>query len=386
MCSEQRVMTLVKEAKLQEESNAQEAAKKYFEAAKALLELSSHHPEKENEYMDVANRMYNKAKKLKSSAMQGTTISKPKNDITFASIAGLEELKQDIRFKIIEPLKNPELFKYYHKTVGGGVLMYGPPGCGKTLIAKATANEAKATFIHVKSSDIKSKFVGETEKNIAELFAQARKNQPSIIFFDEFEALGGDRAEGLSHERSAVAQLLTEMDGVDSGDQQILLLAATNEPWAIDAALRREGRFGTTIFIPPPDLAAREQILELQMQKRPTEKIDYSAFAQLTEGFSGADIKAVCEYATNLALKESLLTGKKRKITLEDMQTAIAKTQSVLKQWFAKAREQVVKKRLEESFKELVDTANKLKNYPTSHFQLNTSLPLSMPSPQLILS
>ena len=386
MCSEQRVMTLVKEAKLQEESNAQEAAKKYFEAAKALLELSSHHPEKENEYMDVANRMYNKAKKLKSSAMQGTTISKPKNDITFASIAGLEELKQDIRFKIIEPLKNPELFKYYHKTVGGGVLMYGPPGCGKTLIAKATANEAKATFIHVKSSDIKSKFVGETEKNIAELFAQARKNQPSIIFFDEFEALGGDRAEGLSHERSAVAQLLTEMDGVDSGDQQILLLAATNEPWAIDAALRREGRFGTTIFIPPPDLAAREQILELQMQKRPTEKIDYSAFAQLTEGFSGADIKAVCEYATNLALKESLLTGKKRKITLEDMQTAIAKTQSVLKQWFAKAREQVVKKKLEESFKELVETANKLKNYPTSHFQLNTSLPLSLPSPQLILS
>ena len=386
MCSEQRVMTLVKEAKLQEESNAQEAAKKYFEAAKALLELSSHHPEKENEYMDVANRMYNKAKKLKSSAMQGTTISKPKNDITFASIAGLEELKQDIRFKIIEPLKNPELFKYYHKTVGGGVLMYGPPGCGKTLIAKATANEAKATFIHVKSSDIKSKFVGETEKNIAELFAQARKNQPSIIFFDEFEALGGDRAEGLSHERSAVAQLLTEMDGVDSGDQQILLLAATNEPWAIDAALRREGRFGTTIFIPPPDLAAREQILELQMQKRPTEKIDYSAFAQLTEGFSGADIKAVCEYATNLALKESLLTGKKRKITLEDMQTAIAKTQSVLKQWFAKAREQVVKKKLEESFKELVETANKLKNYPTSHFQLNSSLPLSLPSPQLILS
>src|SRR3989344_886933 len=227
MCSEQRVMTLVKEAKLQEESNAQEAAKKYFEAAKALLELSSHHPEKENEYMDVANRMYNKAKKMKSSAMQGTTISKPKNDITFASIAGLEELKQDIHFKIIEPLKNPELFKYYHKTVGGGVLMYGPPGCGKTLIAKATANEAKATFIHVKSSDIKSKFVGETEKNIAELFAQARKNQPSIIFFDEFEALGGDRAEGLLHERSAVAQLLTEMDGVDSGDQQILLLAAT---------------------------------------------------------------------------------------------------------------------------------------------------------------
>src|SRR3989338_497914 len=167
------------------------------------------------------------------------------------------------------------------------------------------------------------------------------------------------------------------MDGIESRDQQILLLAATNEPWAIDAALRREGRFGTTIFIPPPDLAAREQILELQMQKRPTEKIDYSAFAQLTEGFSGADIKAVCEYATNLALKESLLTGKKRKITLEDMQTAIAKTQSVLKQWFAKAREQVVKKRLEESFKELVDTANKLKNYPTSHFQLNTSLPLS---------
>ncbi|MBI2666052.1 ATP-binding protein [Candidatus Woesearchaeota archaeon] len=388
MCSEQQVMTLVKEAKIHEKNNTQEAAKKYLEAAKALLELSSHHPEKENEYIDVANRMYTKAKKLKANEIsndtQGTTISKPKNDITFSSIAGLEELKQDIRFKIIEPLKNPELFAYYHKTIGGGVLMYGPPGCGKTLIAKATANEAKATFIHVKSSDIKSKFVGETEKNIAELFAQARKNQPSIIFFDEFEALGGDRAEGLSHERSAVAQLLTEMDGVDSGDQQILLLAATNEPWAIDAALRREGRFGTTIFIPPPDLAAREQILQLQMQKRPTEKINFSLLGQMTEGFSGADLKAASEYATNLALKESLLTGKKRKITQKDMEIAITKTQSVLRQWFAKAREQVVKKKLEESFKELVEKANQLKNFQISISSAPVSPILLSSTPQLL--
>ena len=358
MCSEQRVITLVKEAKLQEDRDPAEAAKKYLQAAQELLELSSTHPVRQQEYIDVANRMYLQAKKLRSNSPEGMTISKPKKDITFASIAGLEELKEDIRFKIIEPLKHPELFQYYGKSVGGGTLMYGPPGCGKTLMAKATANEAKATFIHVKSSDLKSKFVGETEKNIAELFSQARKNQPSIIFFDEFEALGGDRTEGLSHERSAVAQLLTEMDGVDTKDQQILLLAATNEPWTIDPALRREGRFGTTIFIPPPDLAAREQILALQMQKRPTEKIGYIALAQATEGFSGADLKAVCEYATNLALKESLLTGKKRKVTMQDMEAAVAKTQSVLPQWFAKAHQQVAKKRLEESFKELVLTSS----------------------------
>ena len=238
--------------------------------------------------------------------------------------------------------------------------MYGPPGCGKSLIAKATANEADATFIHVKSSDLKSKFVGETEKNIAELFEKARASQPTIIFFDEFEALGGDRTEGQPHERSAVAQLLTEMDGMDSKDQQILLLAATNEPWAIDPALRREGRFGRTLFISPPDQKAREKIFSLSLANRPVDKINLTELGKLTQGFSGADVKSVCEIATDIPLRESIRTGTKRKITMNDVKDGIKKTDSVLKQWFEKANQQIIKKNLENSFKELVDASRDL--------------------------
>ena len=163
--------------------------------------------------------------------------------------------------------------------------MYGPPRCGKSLIAKATASEAGAQFIHVKSSDLKSKFVGETEKNIAELFENARGQKPTIIFFDEFESLGSDRTDAPAHDKSAVAQLLTEMDGMDSNDQQILLLEETNEPWSIDPALRREGRFGTTLFIPPPDVKSRKEILGIILAQRPTKEIDYDILAKLTEGF-----------------------------------------------------------------------------------------------------
>ncbi len=356
MCNDERITTLVKLARKEETSSPQKAAKNYLLAADMLLKHSYEHPERESEYIDLANKLYFRAKKLKK---EGETdnpdfLSHTDNKITFRDIGGLDELKKEIRFKIIEPFKKPDLFKFYGKEMGGGILMYGPPGCGKSLIAKATANEAEANFIHVKGSDLKSKFVGETEKNIAELFEQAREAQPTIIFFDEFEAVGGDRTEGQAHERSAVAQLLTEMDGMDSKDQQILLLAATNEPWAIDPALRREGRFGSTIFVPQPDLKARKAILKIHLKKRPTKEIDYSGLAKVTAGFSGADLKAVCEIATDIPLRESLVTGKKRKIAMKDMSAATKRTKSVMKQWFAKARDLLEKKNLTDSFKELV--------------------------------
>ena len=232
--------------------------------------------------------------------------------------------------------------------------MYGPPGCGKSMIAEATANEASVNFFHVKSSDLKSKFVGETEQNIAELFEKVRENQPAIIFFDEFESLGGDRTDSQGYERSAVSQFLTEMDGMDTKNQQILLLAATNEPWSIDPALRREGRFGKTIFVPPPDKKARQEILFSILQKRPVENIDYNELANLTDGFSGADIKSMCETATDIPLKESLKTKVKRNISMDDLRAAIAKSQSVIRQWFDKAGKQVRSKKLEESFPDAV--------------------------------
>ncbi len=354
MCSEEEILTLVKLAQKQEEVNSQEAAACYLQAAKLLLEQSGSHPQKEDEYITIANKLYLKGKNIKNNFMQGKIIAPSENEFGFAHIGGLEELKEEICFKIIKPFQNPELFRYYGKQAGGGILMHGPPGCGKSLIAKATANEAKVNFIHVKGSDIKSKFVGETEKNIAELFQKARESQPAIIFFDEFEVLGADRTQSHAHERNAVAQLLTEMDGVDAKNQQILLLAATNEPWSIDPALRREGRFGTTIFIPPPDAAAREAIMRLQMKHRPLEQLDYTLLAQKAAGYSGADLKALCEIATEIPLKEFFITGIRRRITMEDMEMALEKVNSVLPQWFAKAQEQIVQRRLEEAFPELV--------------------------------
>lgn len=353
MCSQEEIVTLVKLAQKQEEHDSSAAATSYLQAAQLLLRQSETSPHKEEEYIAVANKLYLKAKKLQS-PRSPQVVPKAENTLTFADIGGLEELKEEIRFKIIEPLRNRDLFEYYGKKAGGGILMYGPPGCGKTLIAKATAHEAQVNFIHVKGSDIKSKFVGETEKNIEELFAKARQSQPAIIFFDEFEALGGDRSDAASYERSAVAQLLTEMDGVDAKGQQLLLLAATNEPWSIDPALRREGRLGSTIFIPPPDYESRKAIFQIEMSAKPVEDLDYRELAELTEGLSGADIKAICEMAIDIPLKESMKTEERRAITMDDMKQGMVKINSVLPQWFAKAQEQIFKRRLEEGFPELV--------------------------------
>ncbi|MFQ5621203.1 MAG: ATP-binding protein, partial [Candidatus Nanoarchaeia archaeon] len=310
MCNGKDAERLIREAKDLELNHPQEARVKYLEAAEIMLYLSTQDKQNHDRYVEFANDLYNKAKQIDPNAPLESgkdhhkakdkepkelqqEIQKPDNfnadefisssKTLFQDIGGLEELKEEIRFKIIEPLKHPDLFAFYGKKMGGGILMYGPPGCGKTLIAEATANEANATFFHVKSSNLKSKYVGETEKNISELFGKARAMQPSIIFFDEFEALGNDRtASAHAHEVSTVAQLLTEMDGMGTKDQKILLLAATNEPWSIDPALRREGRFGETLFIPPPDLDSRKSILKINMKNRPTKDIDWDQLAIIT--------------------------------------------------------------------------------------------------------
>ncbi len=361
MCDTNEIKTIIELAKKLEQTEPQEAARQYFIAADLLVKGAGHHVKDEKQYMVLAQQSYLRGKLLKENAGKIEKKKKVKDNpvITFADIGGLEDLKAEIRLKIIEPFAHPELFAYYGKKAGGGILMYGPPGCGKTLIAQATAAEAGAQFIHVKSSDLKSKFVGETEKNIEELFEKAREQTPTIIFFDEFESLGSDRTDAPAHDKSAVAQLLTEMDGMNAKEGQILLLAATNEPWSVDAALRREGRFGTTLFIPPPDVLSRKEILEINLRHRPTLKIDYDELAMLTEGFSGADLKAGCEIATDIPLRESLETGKRREITMDDLRIAIRNTKSVLRQWFAKALVQVTKRKLEEDFSELVQEAQK---------------------------
>jgi transitional endoplasmic reticulum ATPase len=334
-----------------EQQGSPDAKRSFLTAAKLLVDASKQSTvtEAKSRYVDVANALYWRAQTLDGGVqvagesgasavderIKGMLIAKPQT--RFKDIAGLESVKQDIRLKIIEPFKHPEVFKKYGKKVGGGILMFGPPGCGKSLLAEATAGEADVAFFNVKASDLKSKYVGETEQNIAALFKAARE-QPrgAIIFFDEFEALGGERDTAGVHERNFVSQLLTEMDSVGNKHQRILLIAATNVPWAIDIALRREGRFGTTVFVPPPDEEARTSILASRMKERPLAKnIDFAKLAQVTESFSGADIVSLAEAATDIPLKEFLVTKRTRDITMDDFEDALAKKTPSTRPWFS---------------------------------------------------
>ncbi|MBI4739597.1 ATP-binding protein [Candidatus Woesearchaeota archaeon] len=343
------------------------ASKTYLEIAERYLDLSLRATSTdEAAFVEKSKSLFEKSQALERKTQDCTKrgaihvienhqfmTAKPK--LTFDDIGGLDDLKEEIRLKIIEPLKHPEIFEYYGKRIGGGILMYGPPGCGKSLIAEATAGEAEVAFFNVKSSDLKSKFVGETEKNIARLFEQARQNQPAIVFFDEFESLASERTNAQGHERSALAQLLVEMNGVGTKDQKILLLAATNEPWLIDVAMRREGRFGATIYVPPPDLKARFEIIRHHLKQKPVaEDVNLYKLAGATKNFSGADISATVEAATDLALKEYLKTMQARKITQADFNSVLRKREPSILLWFKQARQKLEKTGSCEFFKELL--------------------------------
>lgn len=343
----EQIRNLAQQAIDLERSNPEEARTIFLEAAELCITQSKlcSSNEERKKYLDLAAQLYHRSEALTNTqiSQKGAFAEKlnsmriKKTKLRFKDIGGLKELKSDIQMKIIEPFKHPEVFKHFGKKIGGGILMYGPPGCGKSLIAEATAGEADATFFNVKASDLKSKYVGETEQNIAALFEIARKEQPTIIFFDEFEALAGDRSSAAPHDRIAVSQLLTEMDGVGNKDQHILLIAATNVPWQIDIALRREGRFGTTIFVPPPDLIARQSIVEMKMRNRPIDPISFINIAKLTKGFSGADLTSLCESATDIPLKEFLHTQKLRKISEEDFARSLERLHPSAKEWYAMA-------------------------------------------------
>ena len=370
MCGQRDAEEKIRIARNIASSDTKQAKTEMLEAAEIYLLLSTTEDRDKKANLARAEELFTEAK-----GMDGRTIisgghhgKAPKkgaggqfvpitdSSISFKDVGGLAELKEEIRFKIIKPLLNPEVYEHYGKKLGGGILVYGPPGCGKSLIAEATAGEAGATFFHVKPNQIKSKYVGEAEKNMAELFRMAREHQPSIIFFDEFETLGADRDEIAANERGVITQLLTESDGLGTKGQQILLLAATNEPWAIDIALRREGRFGTTLFVPPPDREARKEIFKIHLRKRPLLRdIDAAELLDRTEGFSGADVEAICERAADIPLREYFTTNKFRPIGMQDFLVAFENHQSIVEQWFAKANTELEKQGKAGFFPELTE-------------------------------
>lgn len=264
-------------------------------------------------------------------------IERPK--IGFEDVGGMEAVKDEIRIKIIHPLQHADLYKAYGKSTGGGILMYGPPGCGKTHLARATAGEVHAGFIAVGIDDVLDMWIGNSEKNLHSLFEQARRNAPCVLFFDEVDALAASRSDmRQSSGRMLINQFLAELDGVKAANDGILILAATNAPWHLDSAFRRPGRFDRVLFVPPPDAPARAAVLRILLKGKPVGTIDYEALAKKTDGFSGADLKGLVDVAIEAKLRAAMAAGVPQPLTTADLLAAASKCRATTKEWFATAR------------------------------------------------
>jgi AAA+ superfamily predicted ATPase len=259
--------------------------------------------------------------------------------ITLADVAGLTEVKARLEAAFLAPMRNPELRKLYGKSLRGGLLLYGPPGCGKTFVARAVAGELGARFITVSFADLIDMFVGRSERNIHELFQVARRNAPCVLFLDEVDAIGQKRTQLRNTPmRSAVNQLLLELDDVASDNTGVFVLAATNHPWDVDSALRRPGRFDRTLLVLPPDGQAREAVFRYHLRERPVAGIDLGKLSKITDGYSGADIAHICESAAERALLDSVRRGEPRLIGQADLEAAAAEVKPSLGTWFDTAR------------------------------------------------
>lgn len=231
-------------------------------------------------------------------------------NISFDDVAGLNDVKESIKLRLILPLQHADIYKQYNKQVGGGVLLYGPPGTGKTMIAKAIANEVKANFYSVKCSDIVSKWFGEAEKNIKNLFEKARSDGRAIIFFDEFESLAAKRGGNSTVMNRIVPELLAQIQGFNDSESQLLLLAATNRPWDIDSAMLRPGRFNELIYVSLPDAPAREFIIKKAFKQIPlAEDVSIQEIVECTEGFNCADVQEFCDRMKDEPIKQSIALG-----------------------------------------------------------------------------
>ncbi|MFW9930659.1 MAG: AAA family ATPase, partial [Candidatus Thorarchaeota archaeon] len=243
---------------------------------------------------------------IEPSALREVLIQQPTE--TWEDVGGLENAILQLKEVIEWPLKYPELYSHLKSKPPNGILLHGPPGTGKTLLAKALAHESEVNFISVKGPEFLSKWVGESEKAVRETFRKARSAAPCIIFFDEIDAIAGERGRFASSQvtEQVVSQLLTEMDGLE-GLKGVILLAATNRPELLDAALLRSGRFGKHIEIPMPDIEARKEIFKIHLKNKPlADDISIDRLAEILDGYTGADIQAISEEATLLTIRKNI--------------------------------------------------------------------------------
>jgi len=272
----------------------------------------------------------------------------------FMHIAGMDDLKKSIRLQIIEPFLNPGLFAKFRKKAGGGILLYGPPGCGKTMLARAVANECNASFLAIGISEVLSMWQGESERNLSLMFEKARSQKPCVMFFDELDALAFSRSKASSDtSRKIVNEFLSQLDGFENANEQVLILAATNMPWDVDPAMKRPGRFARQVFVPPPDAAARARITELALESVPHGPVDIAAIAQMTGLYSGADVDALVERAKEYVLTEYLETRREREITQQDLVRAAGELVPTTQDWLRTARNLVKYAGGDDSYRDL---------------------------------
>jgi AAA+ superfamily predicted ATPase len=262
-----------------------------------------------------------------------------REEVRFSEVAGTEEAKQAIHRAIILPYTRPDLYASYGRRAGAGLLLYGPPGCGKTLLARATAGECGVPFRQIRVEDILSPYRGESETALHDAFESARADAPCVLFLDELDALAYSRSRrGGAEGRALVTVLLQELDGVDSVNDGILVLAASNTPWDIDDALLRPGRFDRQLFVPPPDLEARRFLIAASLAGRPHAVTTTPALAEATALFSGADVRHLVELAVDLAIEDAIAVGEGVPVSDEHMREALAKVRPTTADWLLSAR------------------------------------------------
>lgn len=262
--------------------------------------------------------------------------------LTFGDVGGMDDVKKLLHRLIIMPFVRPELYEKYGRTAGGGVLLYGPPGCGKTMLAKAIAGECGLPFFSIGIDDIVSPFQGQAELNISEIMQNARDIAPAVVFIDEIDALGyaRQRANG-EMGRRMTNTLLQELDGVGKSTEGLLVLAASNAPWDVDSALLRPGRFDRRVFVPPPDKDGREEILRVRLRDVETESVNLGVLAAASELYTGADLRATVERALDEVIESVLDTGVEVPVRQADLAAALSNVRPSALEWLTRARDYV---------------------------------------------